>query len=185
MENLNEIVINALGLVVLIVTLVELIGYGTWDKRYFRFGIPIFRRSIPLNSETFVAPSVSHMEAGLPASFWGPPIQFQEIAPGEFAFRNSISEFRYFGIKYPPIMHGYLASEKAKERLVVKGHLILMYPLLILYVIGIGISFDTALVLLVLFGGMSYLCQAIRFNAVAKMATNFFSANPSQGGNAV
>jgi hypothetical protein len=184
MENLNEIASNTLGLLVLIISVAELIGYLTWDKRYFRFGIPIFIRNIPIHPSTFVTPSVSHMEVGLPSSFWGPSIKFKEIGQGEYAFRNAISEIRFWGFKYPPIMHGYLMYDNDKKRIVVKGYLIVAYPLLMLYVLGVVISFEAALILLVIFASFSYLFQAMRFNTVADMVTNLSTPGSSQAVNA-
>jgi len=184
MENLNEIASNALGLLVLFVSVTELIGYLTWGKRYFRFGIPIFIRQIPMHRSTFAAPSVSQMEVSMSSSFWGPSIKFKEIGQGEYAFRNAISEIRFWGFRYPPIMHGYLAYVNDKAEIVVKGYLIVAYPLLILYIFGVVISFETGLILLGVFASFSYLFQVIRFNTVANMVTNLSTPSSSQAVNA-
>jgi len=183
MENIKEIASNILGLLLLLLLVVELIGYSTWNKRYFTFGIPIFMRTIPVNDITLLSASAKDMEAHCPSSFWGPSIQFREIGQGEYAFRDAI--FRLFGLGSPPILRGYLAYDHDKKQISVKGYAILIFPIVIFGALSFfARSAEMALIVLGVFFGILYSLLVARFNAVANMAADLFTPKPAQKVNA-
>ena len=166
MEYLKENIDGILWLGVMTVFIVEVILYFSWNRSYFTFGIPIFVRSIPINEISLLTPSIESLQAKFPKSFWGPSFEFRKIGQNEYAFRDVLFEFRWFGFSAPPVMHGYLTYDN--ERIVVKGYLIFIYPALFGWIALHDPSFG--LLLLGIFFGIPYMLQLIRINAVATKA---------------
>lgn len=185
MENLNEYASLIFGLLLLLIVVVELIIYLTWNKQYFRFGIPVFARTISVNDTILVPLRVKDMEAHCPSSFWGPTIEFREIGPGEYAFREGVYQgiFYFFRLAYPPAIRGYLVYDRNQKQIRVLGY-VLIYPFVIfsasIYFLGVGL----ALFLLSVYFGIPYLIQAARYNAVAKIVAGLCTAKAASKINA-
>lgn len=171
MEDFKGNIEGILWLILMTVIVVEVSLYLGWNRNYFTFGVPIFVRNVPVHEMSLLTPSIEDIEAKFPKSFWGPSFEFKTIGQNEYAFRDALFEFRWFGFSAPPVMHGYLSYDN--EKIVIKGYLIFIYPAFFGW---IGLLFDPnlALILLPIFFGIPYLLQLIRINAVAAKATELF-----------
>lgn len=149
--------------------LIELLLSATWSKFYFRFGIPIYGRTVPV-PETFPWQlPISTMKAGVARRFW-PVVKFSGISEERCGFRETfLAGFDPFRLRYFPIMRGAIVLDMARRRIRVVG-LCNWYALLaVILIFGPAMLRDTrvAPIVLVLLGG-SYMLQRARFNHVAE-----------------
>jgi hypothetical protein len=102
-------------LLVLAVVLIEVGVTLAWFAPYYRFGIPVFRRSVRLEE----APVVDAEElTGIFRGSWVPPIVFRRFADGTLLFREG---FALTVTSYTPVMRGVLSYDEETRTLVVTG----------------------------------------------------------------
>jgi len=106
-------------LAVIAVALVESIVSGFWAPFYFRWGIPLYRRTIP-----YVSSRRPELDAeALTGKFARRAVVslvFQSLRPGYIAFRERIIQVTL--IHYTPIMHGLIRLDDRDAAVTVVGH---------------------------------------------------------------
>ena len=118
------------------VFVLDLVLSTLWFRPYYRWGIPIFRRTRSLESSAQELPSVGDLTTRFGNRFWS-PIVFRRIAPNTYAFRH-----RVWG-GYTPVMYGVLTLDTASSVLTCVGK-----PT------GFILAFTVATVLIPVFMGM-------------------------------
>ncbi len=93
MEVMNPKILGVLFVVVIIVMILESIARWTWQSFYFRFGIPLFKKSIRLSSPPNL--SVDYLNGQFELGRYV-ALRFKQIALHEVAFREGFSVFRNF-----------------------------------------------------------------------------------------
>jgi hypothetical protein len=114
----------AIILVLVVASVGELILASLWAPFYFRYGIPLLRRSYTVPADLDLTAQIPRLERSLPRTWWRPFIVFRQLSATELAFRNG------FGSRNP--LQGLVRLEPGNGRLTISGHLYtsyLLYPL--------------------------------------------------------
>jgi hypothetical protein len=113
-----------------VVGLVEHSLYGGWNRVYYTHGLPFVIRRIPVAASHQDIPPVSLFQAQFRSALIGPLI-FQQIAPNTYGFRRRFSNSALF----PDILlHGMLLFDRENGRVILKGFIDVLVPLLVLAV---------------------------------------------------
>ena len=100
--------------ILIAVALIETILSSIFARPYFRFGLPLFVRTLPARERT-ISQSESALNERFGKGMW-PAIVFKRFSPTEIAFREKVFHFSWFS--YTPVMHGFvrLVPEEATVR---------------------------------------------------------------------
>lgn len=153
---------------VIAVVVAELFLSSTWNRSYFRNGIPIFRRSYDAIPGRLQIPSVAELEAAL-KSRYSHSIVFRQLDSREYAFREKAFEFTLFHAT--PVMHGLLRWDSDSGKVSVVGYANwFMLGFTLLWFSMMTPRFSFFMVFFILAVGLLYFIQAKRFDKVGKIA---------------
>ena len=150
------------------VAVIELVLAVSWAGFYYRYGIPLYRRTLQCGPDEDGLPGPEKLSEKYSSRLL-PPFTFHALGPGELAFREWIIQLSL--IMYSPIMHGHIAYDEGSGTLTLTGYAN-AWPLCFLGVV-ILMTFRTlsssprslifpGLVLLIF--GICYGLQILRFN---------------------
>jgi hypothetical protein len=113
-----------------VVGLVEHSLYGGFQRGYYTHGLPFVIRQIPVTDPHQDIPPVSVLEAQFRSALLG-SLTFQQIAPNTYGFRR-----RFFQSAMIPnnLVHGMLLFDRENDRVVLKGFVNMLVPVLVLAV---------------------------------------------------
>jgi hypothetical protein len=152
----------------LIVAVVEIILSSTWNAFYFRYGLPIFRRSYDTISGHYNVPSVEELEAALKSRF-SHSVVFKQLDSHEYAFREKAFEFTWFHAT--PVMHGLLSWHPESGKVTIVGRVNwFIVAFTVIWFSMVRHIFDFIFIFFVLLVGLLYFIQAKRFEKVGKIA---------------
>ena len=111
-----------------VVGLVEHSLYGGWNRVYYTHGLPFVIQRIPVTADQQDIPPVSLLQDQFRSALIG-SLVFQQIAPNTHGFRR-----RFFQSALVPnnLMHGMLLFDRENGRVVLKGFINVLVPLLVL-----------------------------------------------------
>jgi hypothetical protein len=152
--------------------LLEFVMSGTWWAGYFRYGLPLFVKTVG-------TVEVDHISAEWLTEHYAhsslAPLLFKRLSNSEIAFRESMMPRL---MHYTPLMHGIIRFDSASRRTVVVGYA--NWTVMVLFVIFIaadfsksvdkGVNWSLAIFLLGLYVAL-YVIQFRRFRRVAKLIT--------------
>ncbi len=101
-----------------VVAVIEIFVSARWWPGYFMAGMPVYRHTLRGTTEAGRLPSAEQIEAAIPGSGWGAPIQVRRLSENRFAFRESLLNLN-FG--YIPVMHGLLCCDEQGGKIVIYG----------------------------------------------------------------
>jgi hypothetical protein len=104
----------------MVIAILDLILSGMWAAPYFRYGIPVYSKTVPFYAITSSTAISDLLSKELPRG-WGPSQVFYPISENEVAFREKLFELR--GVRYTPIMQGLITVLPLERTMVIKGHL--------------------------------------------------------------
>lgn len=172
---------------VFVLAFVDLFLNATWNPFYYRFGIPIYRRTFKANGFPAQPPSAEEVETAVPQEIWT-GIAVHQLDKDLLAFREKLVDWRLFRMKYTPLMHGALKFDKPSGTVKVVGFLN-WFPVAFacLFIGGVGFAgFATGeffaeflffpLFLIGLFTFI-YVIQRNRFEIVAETAVKLWMNN--------
>ena len=151
-----------------ILAIFEILLSAAWNRWYFTWGIPLFRRKYggdPVRQAVPTAEQLEYrMKGGLSHS-----IVFRELSATEYAFREKWLEFKLAGST--PVLRGLMCWDVMSGEVIVTGYLNWYNLLFIALFMGlIGLNVFAWLFLMGLFG-LLYVIQAQRFDVVGKLAS--------------
>ena len=100
--------------------IIEAICSIGWYSLYFRHGIRLFTKQVPLAIRPMALPTVTDLNEGLKGK-WGPSLVFKSLSNTEIAFRERAFEFTFFNST--PVMHGLIRYYPLEGQLEVIGYL--------------------------------------------------------------
>ncbi len=103
------------------ILVLEMILSGLWVAPYFRYGIPIYFKTVPFCAVTSSS-ELSALLSGESPPKWSPSQVFHPISDNQLAFREKVFESK-IGVRYFPIMHGLIVVSPLERSIVVKGFL--------------------------------------------------------------
>ncbi len=147
-----------------IIVFFEAVISSQWNLFYFGIGIPVYIKVYRYHgtADTPVG------EPALNEAFKGskPALQFKEIAPDIFAFREKMFEYHFFS--YTPLMHGRLEICRDEKEIRIVGLLnwwIIAFVTTLLSGQGEKFEFFSFLVLLI---ACLYLLQKVKYDKVGQ-----------------
>ncbi|MDD2320733.1 MAG: hypothetical protein PHO83_11850 [Geobacteraceae bacterium] len=148
--------------------LAEAVLCATWSPLYFRYGIPLYRRTLTVRPGIEYLPTARQFHAALPDSGRSAPIVVQQIGANSFAFRENLL---HFGLSLTTVVRGVINYDAVAGKIDVRGYTNWSTLALSCYVITLSLtstrsSFD--LVVPVFFVGLMLLFwqQKKRFRQV-------------------
>ena len=162
---------DLIALVPLGLAVMELVLLAAFNPTYFTVGIPLFRKTLPIEVTTQQTPTAHEVEDLLGKSI-AVPFRFRLVGPGRIAFREAILGGGFLRFHYPPLMHAVVCFDPLERSLTVTGYANLFICGLFGFMLtDAGSSRDIeVLVFAALFVGLCYTIQAIRFSSVASAA---------------
>jgi hypothetical protein len=151
-----------------VLVILENMAAQRWMPVYFRTGLPVFIRRVPLAGVPDTQAAVALLESAFQS---GPhaAVRFQKIAPGQVALRAELFAQRT-GPRYLPVLHSLV--ELRANSVIVRGSL----NWYILVALGYAVNrsyFDQTFIpvniLLIVIFVLSYLAQAAILEKVAKV----------------
>ena len=121
-------------LILIVIVVIEMIVSGTWQSFYFTMGIPIYKKTATLTSQTKPSPEDLN---GLFSQSMAAPILFKQISDNQVAFREALFSFRI--MNYTPVMHGLIQYSPGEVQVI--GLANWFAPVFIISFIAISISF--------------------------------------------
>jgi hypothetical protein len=103
------------------IEILETILCWSWAGPYYRYGIPVFSRTVPFYANTS-SYAISDLLSKELSRSWGRSQVFHPISDYEVAFREKAFEFRV-AFNYTPIMHGFITILPLERTITVKGFL--------------------------------------------------------------
>ncbi len=169
-------VFTAMGVVLVVVTVVELIAAGRWSPSYFRSGIRLFRKTVPYGGQLTGPELLDALNWRFRGRVW-PPLRFRQIGANEYAFREKIIQICW--ITYTPVMHGLVRV--GEDSATVTGYANWWPLLFFLLFVCPAVADIGGYGGIFVFGGLLlftliYGTQARRFNQVGKYLCSFQSA---------
>jgi hypothetical protein len=113
-----------------VVGLVEHSLYGGWNRVYYIIGLPLVIRRIPVTAPHQDIPPASLLQDQFRSGLIG-SLVLQQIAPNTYGFRRRFFESALFP---DTLMHGMLLFDRQNGRVVMKGLVNVLIPLLLLAV---------------------------------------------------
>jgi hypothetical protein len=168
-------IVRLLVIGIFVLGIIESIFYAKWSPPYFRNGLPVFKKHFAANSFSPEPPPAYELEDRFRSKITN-SIVFKEISSTEYAFRYKLFEFG-FRIRYgPTIMRGLILWNFDERRVTVKGYInwttFLFCVLIVVGSIGAG---SPAILIPLLFLGLFYGVEALRFSEVGKFAAECWS----------
>lgn len=161
---------------IIISSLAELLLSSLWAPFYYRYGLPLLRRTYGLPANPNIAAQIPRLEQNLRGSWWRPRVVFRALSPTELAFRNN------FGSRNP--MQGLVRLEPAHGRMTISGYLyssyLLFFPLFFVFVLAneaIPALFLVFMLGILLF---SVLYQRRQYEQIARIIAATLETNLSQ-----
>ncbi len=162
------------------VALIEALLSGFWAPFYFRWGIPVFSRTL-LYTGGGHGPIDPDVLSKACARRILPSIVFHGIGPEEIAFRERLLQLTL--LTYTPVMHGLIRFDESNRTVIVTGHAN-AFPLCFLAMAVVFCLSGPAvggfkvffLVPVVLVLGVLYAVQARRFNGICKLVEEQLNA---------
>ncbi|APO95313.1 hypothetical protein [Xanthomonas vesicatoria] len=102
----------------LVVIAIEGVLSITWNRMYFGWGLPVFRRRIPASRQALDCFSLAQVEHALDQSRW-PELRFHPLSEHVYAFRETFLVI--VGPVYPPIMRGRIAVDRRQREITITG----------------------------------------------------------------
>ncbi|APP75484.1 hypothetical protein [Xanthomonas vesicatoria] len=102
----------------LVVIAIEGVLSITWNRMYFGWGLPVFRRRIPASRQALDCFSLAQVEHALDRSRW-PELRFHPLSEHVYAFRETFLVI--VGPVYPPIMRGRIAVDRRQREITITG----------------------------------------------------------------
>lgn len=99
--------------------LFEVVLCALWSPFYFRYGIPVYRRTLSVGPGTVSVPTARQFRAALPDSGRSAPILVQQIGERSFAFRENLL---HFGLSLTSIMRGMINYDLSAGTVQVRGY---------------------------------------------------------------
>ncbi len=146
---------------------------GTWNKRYFSTGFPIYAKKISCTHNPINQEIIERLNVRFASMVWT-GLAFRDLGPTECGFREKFFQFRF--LNYTPIMHGVITYDAARSELSVIGRTNWTPLFFVAMFLGtlassggttIGESVAIAVAAVIGIFGMIYLIQAVRFKKVA------------------
>ena len=153
---------------------------ATWNRFYFRYGLPIFWRTFHKAPGYHNLPSVDQLQQASKSRLFD-SIAFKQIGSNEFAFREKFFSFSIF--QATPVMHGLLSFDTYTGEVRIIGHInwfIVSMSLLMAFLAGfpdirlLVDSFSKYTILIGIFlSGIAFLyfIQLIRFSKIGQIAS--------------
>ncbi|MCS3747630.1 hypothetical protein FHY18_003241 [Xanthomonas arboricola] len=102
----------------LVVMVIEGVLSISWNRLYFGWGLPVFRRRIPASRQALDCFSLAQVEHALEQSRW-PELRFHPLSGHVYAFRETFLVI--VGPVYPPIMRGRIAVDRRQREITITG----------------------------------------------------------------
>ncbi len=99
--------------------LFEVVLCAIWSPFYFRYGIPVYRRTLSIRPGTVSLPTARQFHAALPDSGRSAPILVQQMGESSFAFRENML---HFGLSMTSIMRGMIKYDLSAGTVEVRGY---------------------------------------------------------------
>ena len=155
--------------------LLESILLISWNRIYFRFGIPIYVKRIPFYgslNEPFDAEFLEKKFQGV----YMPNMFFRKISSKECVFREKLWNFRISS--YIPVMRGLIKGDEENNSLCIIGYInwyVVFFAIFALFsaILSSSPSWTPLLALAILF----YFIQANRFKNIADAAFEWLKKN--------
>ncbi|WP_311239059.1 MULTISPECIES: hypothetical protein [unclassified Xanthomonas] len=103
----------------LVVIAIEGVLSISWNRMYFGWGLPVFRRRIPASRQALDCFSLAQVEQALDQSRW-PELRFHPLSEHVYAFRETFLVI--IGPMYPPIMRGHIAVDRRHREIIITGY---------------------------------------------------------------
>lgn len=143
--------------------LIEGILLVSWNRAYWAWGLPLFSRRIVVPTSALLHFPFDRLEGEVTSEKW-PTLLFHPLSKRICAFRESFGI--HFGWRYPPMMRGLIVIDRQRGEIRVVGRC----NWTVLFAVGILIPTITvkpsAVLIVALLLGGSYLMQRHRFVAV-------------------
>jgi hypothetical protein len=164
----------------------ELILDATWNPFYYRYGIPIYKRSLKAAPFSSWLPSATELKTAIPKDIWT-EITVHQLGEDLRSFRENVVDWHIICMKYTPIMHGALKFDRTSGKVKVVGFLNL-FPMAVVFTYFGFICFmivrthNLAIFLMTLplwlvfaASTMAYRIQRSRFDKVGETAVKLWS----------
>jgi len=163
-----------IGLIV--VVLVEALLMAFWNRRYFSWGLPLFRQRIAAPAAALAHLPFNWLEGDYPPATWA-RIVFEPLSADRCAFRETLLMPR--GPGYVPIMRGLIVADRRQREVQVIGRC--NWSILLIAASLAPAMFVIPGAALVLAGmlAVSYFVQRRRFQNVASAVRALVEANNS------
>jgi hypothetical protein len=164
------------------IVVAELLLSWSFNKFYFTFGIPLFRREITCAAGETTPLSAEQLELRMPSTVYY-PLSFRQLDEARFGFRERFWSGSFFKLHYTPLMHGLLAFDHNTKQVRVTGFANLSVIAFVAFFVVTFSKLDD----LVLFGvflvgllAVLYSIQASRFGKVAQIAADSWASDGFQ-----
>lgn len=166
---------DLLAVILISFLLIETILLLSWNRTYFRFGIPIFVKRFPFFGSLDEPFDARYLEQNF-EGVYVPNIFFRRISSKECAFRENLWNFRIFS--YIPIMRGLVRGDEGEKSLYIIGYVNWYVVICTMYILGSAVFYSfaswTPMFILI---AICYVTQAIRFKKVSEFAIEWLKIN--------
>ena len=101
---------------IILIMIIEQFLSGLWVPAYFRYGIPLFRRSFSDFGRPPFEIEADTLTKKVGHTFWLTSVFFNSLGPGEIAFRQA--KFTL----YTPVMHGIIRHNRNDGVVTITGY---------------------------------------------------------------
>ena len=159
----------------LVLLVIEGILQIAWNRLYFGWGLPVFKRRIPVTSTQLACFSLAQVENAVEQTWW-PDLRFHPLSEQDYAFRETFLVF--IGPVYPLVMRGHIAIDRRRREIVITGfcNWAVLYMVAVILVPTLAIRPGAALMFLGLLA-LVYLLQRSRFGNVDAAVQRLLSTN--------
>lgn len=109
--------------IIAIIAFVEHILLLSWHYGYYTTGILIYRKRVFLSHNINLSPAIHHTQSAIKPNFQHGSIEFNEVKPNTFLFRNKMYELRFYGLNRGDGIRRILCYNPTSGYLEVKGFL--------------------------------------------------------------
>ncbi|WOB47954.1 hypothetical protein NYR97_11690 [Xanthomonas hydrangeae] len=159
----------------LVLLVIEGVLQIAWNRPYFRWGLPVFQRRIPVTSTQLACFSLAQVENAVEPTRW-PDLRFHPLSEHAYAFRETFLVF--VGPVYPLVMRGHIAIDRRRREIVITGfcNWTILYIVIVILVPALAIRPGVVLMFLGLLA-LVYLLQRRRFGSVETAVQMLLSTN--------
>lgn len=159
----------------LVLLVIEGILQIAWNRPYFRWGLPVFKRRIQVTSTQLACFSLAQVENAVEQTRW-PDLRFHPLSEHAYAFRETFLVF--VGPVYPLVMRGHIVIDRRRREIVITGfcNWAVLYMIAVILVPALAIKPGAALMFLGLLA-LVYLLQRSRFGNVEAAVQMLLSNN--------